>query len=92
LDREKRESIIFHEGEWKVWGESFLLKKIVIVLEGLRGHRTIAEIYRVHGISQGQYYKWRDKYWCKVCTWKFFQFFSSSSISKEDTRAWTNYW
>jgi putative transposase len=37
-------------------------EKMAIVLEGLRGKKTIAEICREHGISQGQYYKWRDKF------------------------------
>jgi ACT domain-containing protein len=60
------ESKIFHVE--KVCEESFLLKKIVVVLEELRGQKAIAEICREHGISQVQYYKWRDKCWCKVCT------------------------
>ncbi|EKF48529.1 transposase ISCc3 [Thermosipho africanus H17ap60334] len=46
----------------------FSAEKIVVVLEGLRWQKAIAEICREHGISQGQYYKWKDKYWCRVCT------------------------
>ena len=32
--------------------------KIRIVLEGLRGEDTIAELYRREGIAQNLYYKW----------------------------------
>ena len=34
-------------------------KKALVVLEGLRG-RQIAELCSEHGISQSQYYQWRD--------------------------------
>lgn len=37
-------------------------EKMAIVLEGLRGNKTVAEICREHSISQAQYYKWRDKF------------------------------
>ncbi len=37
-------------------------EKMAIVLEGLRGEVSIAEICRVHQISQNQYYIWRDKF------------------------------
>ena len=33
-------------------------KKIRIVLDGLRGEDSIAELCRREGISQGVYYKW----------------------------------
>ena len=33
-------------------------EKIRIVLDGLRGEDSIAELYRREGISQGIYYKW----------------------------------
>ena len=33
-------------------------ENIRIVLEGLRGEDSIAELYRREGISQGVYYKW----------------------------------
>jgi len=36
------------------------VQKMAIVLEGLKSRSTIAEICRNHGISQTQYYKWRD--------------------------------
>ena len=36
--------------------------KANIVLEGLNGKNTIAEICNRHQISQGQYYKWRDDF------------------------------
>ncbi len=35
-------------------------QKMAIVLEGLKSQSTVAEICRQHGISQTQYYKWRD--------------------------------
>lgn len=35
--------------------------KLKAVLEGLRG-RPVAEICSEYGISQNQYYKWRDKF------------------------------
>ena len=37
-------------------------QKMAIVLEGLRGQVKIAEICRQHGISQNQYYQWRDQF------------------------------
>ena len=33
-------------------------QKIKIVLDGLRGEDSIAELCRREGISQGEYYKW----------------------------------
>jgi len=33
-------------------------EKIRIVLDGLRGEESIAELCRQEGISQGLYYKW----------------------------------
>jgi len=35
-------------------------QKMAVVLEGLKSQSTVAEICRQHGISQTQYYKWRD--------------------------------
>jgi len=37
-------------------------EKVAIVLEGLKGQKTIAEICREHQITQASYYKWRDKF------------------------------
>lgn len=37
-------------------------EKLAIVLEGLRGQRSVAEICREHQISQALYYRWRDKF------------------------------
>lgn len=37
-------------------------EKQAIVLEGLRGTRSVAEICRQHQISQTLYYRWRDKF------------------------------
>ncbi len=36
--------------------------KMTIILEGLKGVRSISEICREHQISQAQYYLWRDKF------------------------------
>jgi transposase-like protein len=36
--------------------------KIAIVLEGLKGNTTIAELCRKYQISETLYYKWRDKF------------------------------
>ena len=33
-------------------------EKIRIIIEGMRGETTIAELCRTEGISQGVYYKW----------------------------------
>jgi len=33
-------------------------EKIRIIIEGMRGESTIAELCRKEGISQGNYYKW----------------------------------
>ena len=37
-------------------------EKMAIVIEGLKGKKTVAQICREHGISQSQYYKWRDRF------------------------------
>ncbi|MBU0518094.1 transposase [bacterium] len=37
-------------------------QKMAIILEGLKSQTTVAEICRNHGISQTQYYKWRDQF------------------------------
>ena len=31
------------------------------VLEGLKGNCGVSELYNTHGITQGMYYKWRDR-------------------------------
>ena len=36
--------------------------KVAIVLEGLRGETSIAELCRKHQISETMYYRWRDKF------------------------------
>ena len=35
-------------------------QKLAIVLQGIKGNTTISELCREQGISQVQYYKWRD--------------------------------
>jgi transposase len=37
-------------------------EKASIVLEVLRGDRTISEVCREHGVAQSLFYKWRDKF------------------------------
>jgi len=37
-------------------------KKFNIILESLRGDRSISEICRDYGIAQSLFYKWRDKF------------------------------
>jgi len=37
-------------------------EKLAIVLEGLKGRRSVADICREHKISQTLYYRWRDKF------------------------------
>lgn len=37
-------------------------EKLAIVLEGIRGTRSLAEICREHQVSQTLYYQWRDKF------------------------------
>ncbi|MGC8926441.1 MAG: transposase, partial [Myxococcota bacterium] len=41
------------------WGAE---EKMAIVLEGLKGNRSVAELCREHQISQALYYRWRDKF------------------------------
>ncbi len=36
-------------------------EKMAIVLEGLKGEKSVAEICREHQISQALYYRWRDR-------------------------------
>lgn len=35
-------------------------QKLAIVLEGIKGAISVAELCRTHGVNQVQYYKWRD--------------------------------
>jgi transposase-like protein len=37
-------------------------EKLNLVLEGVKGYRTVTEICRENGISQPQYYKWRNRF------------------------------
>ena len=37
-------------------------ERMAIVLEGLRGQKSVAEICREHQISQALYYRWRDRF------------------------------
>ena len=37
-------------------------EKLAIVLSGIKGEKSVAEICREHQISQDRYYRWRDKF------------------------------
>ena len=37
-------------------------EKFAIILEGIKGESTVADICRKYGITQNVYYKWRDKF------------------------------
>ncbi|WP_198469335.1 transposase [Acetomicrobium sp. S15 = DSM 107314] len=37
-------------------------EKFAIVIEGLKGQKTVSEICRDHALSQTVYYKWRDAF------------------------------
>jgi len=37
-------------------------EKMAIVLEGLKGVKSVTDICREHKISQALYYRWRDKF------------------------------
>lgn len=37
-------------------------EKMAIVLEGIKGNKSVADICREHKISQALYYRWRDKF------------------------------
>lgn len=37
-------------------------QKFAIVLQGIKGSTSIAQLCRDHGISQVQYYQWRDQF------------------------------
>ncbi|MGQ9860247.1 MAG: transposase [Thermodesulfobacteriota bacterium] len=41
------------------WGAN---ENLAIVMEGLKGKRSVSEICREHKISQPLYYRWRDKF------------------------------
>ena len=36
-------------------------EKLMIVLEGLKGNGTIAQLCNKHQVTQAMYYKWRDQ-------------------------------
>lgn len=37
-------------------------EKMAIVLEGIKGQKSVAEICREHQISQTVFYRWRDRF------------------------------
>ena len=44
--------------QYRTWT---VAQKLEIVLAGLRGDRSVAEVCREHRISEALYYGWRDK-------------------------------
>ena len=47
--------------EKKTYRTWTVAQKLEIVLAGLRGDRSVAEVCREHEISETLYYSWRDK-------------------------------
>lgn len=43
----------------KKWSDE---EKFAIVIEGIKNSMPVAEICRKYGVSQTNYYKWRDKF------------------------------
>ena len=37
-------------------------EKQAVVLEGLRGVRTVVDVCREHGVTQDQFFRWRDRF------------------------------
>ncbi|MBI4805880.1 MAG: transposase [Desulfovibrio sp.] len=52
----------------------------MVVLEGLRG-RPIGELINYHGISQSQYYQWRDRFLGNA-----YRVFETASLDKRTQR------
>ena len=46
-------------------------EKIRIVLEGLRGEDSIAELCRREGIAQNLYYRWSKRGWQEAPGWRY---------------------
>ena len=44
--------------QYRTWT---VAQKLAIVLAGLRGDRSVAEVCREHQISENLFYKWREK-------------------------------
>jgi len=49
---------VSHEQEWRYSAE----EKIRVVLEGLRGEESIAELCRREGIAPNLYYSWSKEF------------------------------
>ncbi len=54
--------------------------KVLIVLSGLRGQK-VSDICNEHGISQSQYYQWRDQFMSNAS-----KAFATEQISKKQQR------
>ena len=37
-------------------------QKVLIIMEGIRGEQSIAELFRKYGISDSTYYKWNKEF------------------------------
>jgi transposase len=58
MPRKKNASSLISELKRKTRRNYSSEEKIRIVIEGMRGEMTIAELCRKEGLSQGLYYKW----------------------------------
>ncbi|MDD8019902.1 MAG: transposase [Acidobacteriota bacterium] len=45
-------------------------EKMAIVLEALKGQKSVAEICREHQISQTLFYRWRARYYAESKGWQ----------------------
>ncbi len=53
-----QEMTLSEKKKYRTWT---VQQKLEIVLAGLRGDRSVAEVCREHQISENLYYTWRDK-------------------------------
>ena len=65
-DAEEAKAIL-NDTDWKTvatvdWAAPFGRREIRIVLEGLRGEVSIAELCRKEGINQNLYYRWSKEF------------------------------
>jgi len=37
-------------------------EKFAVVMQGLKGEKSVSEIYKENGLSKTMYYKWRDAF------------------------------
>ncbi len=58
MSKKKNASSLISELKRKTRRNYSSEEKIRIIIEGMRGEMTIAELCRIEGLSQGLYYKW----------------------------------